>query len=90
MKVLDIIIGFIIGFITAFIGGFIYLFLFTKFNLFTNFEQIVFYGILPPVLKLGAILNIAVFFILLKFNKDDMAKGIIVSFVVISILAFFI
>lgn len=90
MKYTDIFIGFLIGLITAFVGGFLFLILFTTYNLFADFNFILQSGILGKVLKLGAILNLAVFFILLKFNKDFMARGIIVAFVVLTVLAFFI
>ena len=90
MKYIDILIGFVLGFITAFAGAFLYLYFFTSYNLFTDFQFILQSGILGQVLKLGAILNLAVFFILLKFNKDFMARGIIITFVVLTVLAFFI
>ena len=90
MKYIDLLMGCMLGLLTAFLGAFLYLYFFSPYNLFTDFNSILISGILGKVLKLGAILNLAVFFILLKFNKDTMARGIIATFIVLTILAFFI
>jgi len=90
MKFTHLLIGFFIGLLTAFLGAFLFLTFFSDFNLLADFDFILQSGILGKVLKLGAILNLIVFFILLKFNKDDMARGIIITFVVLTLLAFFI
>lgn len=90
MKYTDLFLGLLLGLLTALIGAFLYLLIFTPYNLFSDFDVILLYGILGQVLKLGAILNLAVFFILLKFNKDFMARGIIAAFIVLTVLAFFI
>lgn len=90
MKYLDLLYGFLIGLATAFVGAFLFLYFFAHYNLFTDFNTVLKAGILGQVLKLGAILNLAVFFILLKFNKDSIARGIIATFIVLTLLAFFI
>ncbi len=90
MKYTDLLLGLLLGLVTALVGAFLYLLIFTPYNLFSDFKIIMLSGILGMVLKLGAVLNLAVFFILLKFNKDNMAKGIIATFIVLTILAFFI
>lgn len=90
MNYKEVFIGFLIGLLTALLGGFLFLFFFTSYNLFADFNFILQSGILGKVLKLGALLNLGVFFILLKFNKDFMARGIIISFVALTLLAFFI
>jgi hypothetical protein len=90
MKFTQILIGFLIGLLSAFLGGFLFLLFFSDFNLFSDFNFILQSGILGKVLKLGALLNLVVFFLLLKFNKDDMARGIIITFVVLTLFAFFI
>jgi hypothetical protein len=90
MKFTQILIGFLIGLLSAFLGGFLFLLFFSDFNLFSDFNFILQSGILGKVLKLGALLNLVVFFLLLKFNKDAMARGIIITFVVLTLFAFFI
>ncbi len=90
MKYTQILIGFLIGLIAAFVGGYLFLTFFSSYNLFADFNFILQSGIVGKVLKLGALLNLAVFFLLLKFNKDDMARGIIITFVALTLLAFFI
>ncbi len=90
MKYSHLFIGFLIGLLTAFLGAFLFLLFFSDLNLLFDFNFILQSGILGKVLKLGAVLNLIVFFLLLKFNKDDMARGIIITFVVLTLFAFFI
>ena len=90
MNYKDLFIGFVLGMIVAFIGAFLFLLVATPYNLISDFKAVIDFGILGKALKLGAILNLAVFFILLKFNKDYVASGIIITFVAITLLAFFI
>ncbi len=90
MKFTQIIIGFLIGLLSAFLGGVLFLLFFSDFNLFSDFNFILQSGILGKVLKLGALLNLVFFFLLLKLNKDNMALGIIITFVALTLFAFFI
>jgi hypothetical protein len=43
-------------------------------------------GILNKVITLGAILNLIIFFILLQKNKDTMAKGVVFSMLIITVI----
>jgi hypothetical protein len=81
----DFFIGFIIGIFAAILGAFIFLKLFTHYNLFVDYKQLSNGKILGKVITLGAILNIAAFFILLKLKKEFMARGIVLSLIILTI-----
>lgn len=90
MEKKDIVIGFLIGIILAFIGAFLVVYLLTNVNLFTNYQFVKQQGILGKVITLGAILNIIVFFILLKKKKELMARGVILALFALTIYTLFI
>ena len=86
MEKKDLIIGFLIGIIGAFVGCFIFLEFFTEYGFIKGFAAMKNAGILNKVITLGAILNLIIFFILLQKNKDTMAKGVVFSMLIITII----
>jgi hypothetical protein len=90
MKKTDLIIGLLIGLLTAMLGSFLYLIIFTNFNLINDLQIIKQQGILGKVITLGTILNIVVFFILLQKKKEMMARGIVLSMIVLTLFTLFI
>ena len=90
MKKTDLLIGFIIGIVGALLGAILFLKLFTEVQTINDFHIVREQGILGKVLTLGAILNIIIFFILLKKNKELMARGIVLATIVLAILTMFL
>jgi hypothetical protein len=90
MEKKDFFIGFIIGIFAAILGAFIFLKLFTHYNLFLDYKQLSNAQLLGKVITLGAILNIIVFFILLKFKKEFMSRGVILATIILAILTLFL
>ncbi|RAR74116.1 hypothetical protein [Flavobacterium aciduliphilum] len=90
MKKTDLFIGFFIGLFTTFLGVFIFLKCFTELKTFTDLQLVKSEGVLGKVITLGAILNIFVFFLLLKINKELMARGIVLATLLLAILTLFI
>lgn len=86
MEKKDLIIGFLIGIIGAFVGCFIFLEFFTEYGFIKGFSVMKNSGILNKVITLGAILNLIIFFILLQKNKDTIAKGVVFSMLIITII----
>lgn len=85
MKKTDLLIGFFIGIVTTVLGTILFLVLFTKFHSISDISSIREEGILGKIVTLGAILNIVVFFLLLKLNKELMARGIILATIILAI-----
>ncbi len=89
MKKTDLLLGFFIGIIGAVLGTELFLHLRTQFDLFKDFNLIKAEGILGKVITLGAILNIIVFFILMKINRELMARGVVLATIILAILTVF-
>jgi hypothetical protein len=90
MNKIDLLFGFLIGFITTIIGCFVFIQLFTEWNFTTGIQIMRAEGYLGKIITLGSILNLIAFTILLKLNKDLMAKGIILAVILMTILTLFL
>jgi hypothetical protein len=69
MKKTDLLIGFFIGILAAFLGVILFLWLFTELRTVADLQIAKEEGILGKVMTLGAILNLLLFFLLLKFKN---------------------
>jgi hypothetical protein len=90
MNKKDLFIGFIIGILTSLLGSYLFLVFFTQFDLSSGIQIIKQHGYLGKVITLGTILDLVVFTILLKRNKELMARGVVLAVIVIAISTFFI
>ena len=86
----DLFLGCIIGIISAIIGSFIFMRFFTKYNFVEGIISLRQAGHLGQLITLGAILNIIIFFILLKLNKEVMARGIVFATIILTIITLFV
>ncbi|HMI07217.1 MAG TPA: hypothetical protein VK528_06705, partial [Flavobacterium sp.] len=68
MKKIDLLIGVFIGVAASVIGSFIFIEAFTNYGFMEGISTIRAQGNLGKGITLGAILNLIVFFILLKFD----------------------
>ena len=85
-----IVLGILIGFICTLIGASVYLAIFTKFSLFANFDVLIAEHILGKVVALGSVLNLLVFLIFIKLNKELIARGIVLATLLIAIATIFV
>lgn len=85
MKKTDLLIGFIIGIAASFLGMFLFLELFTEYEFTTGITMMKKEGHLGKIITLGALLNIAAFFILLKSKKEMMARGVVLATIILAI-----
>jgi hypothetical protein len=90
MKKTDLLIGVVIGIIAPLIGSFIFIEVFTPYSFGQGITVMSGQGVLGKVITLGAILNIAAFFVLLRFNKDMMGKGVILATILLTIFTLFL
>lgn len=86
----ELIFGFLIGLVLAFVGTYLYVAAFTQFNLFRDFAILNSYGLVGKVITLGSLLTVGLFLYLFYTKKDDWAKGVLASIMVLLILTFFI
>ena len=85
MNRTDLILGLLLGLLGALAGAFLFLALFTPYTLSDGLLIVRETDQISKVLSLGAIVNLALFFLLLRFRKDVMAKGVILSMFVITL-----
>ncbi|WET04775.1 hypothetical protein [Flavobacterium sp. YJ01] len=78
-------IGFIIGIFTALLGSYLFITFFTNFDISSGLQIIKEQGYLGKIITLGTLLDLAVFAILLKRNKELMARGVILAVIVLAI-----
>jgi hypothetical protein len=86
MNKLDMAYGFLIGIAASFIGSYLFITLFTGYNYIDGLEIMRSKGQLGKIITLGAILNLGAFFLLLKFKKEMMARGVILATIILTII----
>lgn len=90
MRKTDIFIGVLIGIASAVIGCYLFVEAFTPYHFMDGIAVYRAQQILGKVITLGAILNIAIFFLLLKFNKEMMARGVILATILLTLVTLFV
>ncbi len=90
MDKLDWLYGFLLGITAAALGSYIFITAFTDFDFMDGVTVLRYEGIFGKLIKLGALLNIGVFFLLLHFKKETMAKGVILATAFLAVLTFFV
>lgn len=83
-------LGMLIGILCTILGTSLYLFLFTSYNLFYDITMINAEHILGKIIALGSTLNLIFFLIFLKLNKELVARGIVLSTLLVAIVTIFI
>lgn len=78
----DILIGFLVAIFATFGGVFIYLEYFSRYSFDETLQLIVEGKLYGKVLSIAAIPNLFVFFIYLKKNQDNRAKGVLLATIV--------
>jgi DNA-binding transcriptional regulator of glucitol operon len=90
MKKIDLFYGLIIGLTTSLIGIYMFIIAFTPYSFLGGLQLLKYEGKLGKIVTLGILLNIGMFFGLLKYKKETMAKGIILGVILFSIINLFI
>lgn len=86
MKKTDLIIGLIIGIAAALVGTALFLTLFTDYGFIKGITLLKQEGQLGKVITLGTVLNLILFFVLLKFKKEMMARGVVLATIILAIV----
>jgi hypothetical protein len=87
---IDLLIGFIIGIITSLLGCFLFILLFTKYSFIVGIELLQADGKLGKIITLGTVLDLIVFWVMLKSYKEFMARGVILAVIVLTIITLFV
>lgn len=86
----DILFGFIIGMVTSLLGCFLFIRLFTDYTFVSGMELLQGEGKLGKIITIGTILDLIVFWALLKYYKEFMARGVILAVIVLTIITLFV
>lgn len=90
MEKIKVIYGMFIGFGVSFLGVYLFLEFFTEYSFFEGIEVMKTNNSLGKLITLGCILNLSVFFLMLKIKQDLIAKGIVLSAIFIAISTIFL
>ncbi len=86
MRKFDLIYGALISLVATFLGSFIFIETFTNYTFISGIQIFKSQGLLGKIITLGAILNLVLFFILLKLNLELMARGVILGTILLTIV----
>ncbi len=75
----EIVIGFLVGIICNTLGMLLYILLFSKLSIKTTLLLAKEDGHLGSIIALGALLNLAAFFLFLKINREYRARGVLIA-----------
>lgn len=90
MNKKDLLLGFLIGFVSTLLGSYLFIAFFTDFRFIAGIQILKSQGNLGKLITLGCILTLIAFGILLKMNKEIMARGVVLAVIVLAILTLFI
>ena len=89
MNKIELLIGFVIGILASLIGCFLFISFFTDFDFVAGVQAMKSEGKIGKLITLGSILDLVAFGILLKMNKDIMARGVVLAVIMIAIITLF-
>jgi hypothetical protein len=89
MNKIDLLIGFGIGILASIIGSYLFIAFFTAYDFMAGIESMKSEGKLGKLITLGSILDLVAFGILLKLNKELMARGVVLAVIIIAIVTLF-
>nr|WP_315251711.1 hypothetical protein [uncultured Flavobacterium sp.] len=90
MNKTDILIGFVIGILGSLLGMFLYITIATDFGFISGIQIMKSQGNLGKIVTLGSILDLVAFAVLLKMNKELMARGVVLAVIALTIVTLFL
>lgn len=89
MNKIDLFYGFLIGLIASLLGSFLFMTFFTDYEFIEGIRILKSQGYLGKLITVGSLLDLAAFGILLKMNKELMARGVVLAVFVLTIATIF-
>jgi hypothetical protein len=86
MNKIDLLYGFLIGLIASLLGSFLFMTFFTDYEFIEGVRILKSQGYLGKLITVGSLLDLAAFGILLKMNKELMARGVVLAVFVLTII----
>jgi len=82
--------GFLLDIFGSVLGDFIFITLFTPYNFIQGIQIMKSQEVLGKLITLGSILDLIVFAVLLKLDKDHIEQGVLLAVIVLTLLTLFI
>ena len=89
MNKIDLLYGFIIGLAASLLRSFLFMTLFTDYEFIEGVWILKSQGYLGKLITVGSLLDLAAFGILLKMNKELMARGVVLAVFILTIATIF-
>lgn len=86
MKYRDLIIGMLLAVLASLLGSFIFIKFVAGLDFVSGFMFYKSHGLLGKIITLGAAVNLVLFFVLLKMNKELVARGVVLGMFVLTII----
>ncbi|MFY8111737.1 MAG: hypothetical protein ACOVKP_07000 [Flavobacterium sp.] len=86
MNKIDVLYGFLIGLAASLLGSFLFMTFFTDYEFIEGVQILKSQGYLGKLITVGSLLDLAAFGILLKINKELMARGVVFSVIILTII----
>ncbi|QKJ65097.1 hypothetical protein HQN62_00100 [Flavobacterium sp. M31R6] len=90
MNKIDLLIGFLIGILASLLGMFLYITLVVHSDFMAGIQSMKNEGHLGKIVTLGSIMDLIAFGILLKMNKEIMARGVVLAVIMLTIVTLFL
>jgi hypothetical protein len=90
MNKIDLLIGFVIGILSSLLGMFIYLKFVAHTDFINGIQLMKSQGNLGKIVTLGSVFSLISFGILLKLNKELMARGVVLAVIILTIVTLFL
>lgn len=82
----NLFVGAMLAFLTCGIGSFVFIELVAGMDFIQGLQFYRAHQMLGKIITLGAILNLLLFFVLLKKNKEQMARGVVLGLIVLTVV----
>ncbi len=90
MNKIELFYGILIGFVSTVIGSCLFVIIFTPYTIAEAVQVLSANGQLANTVRLGAILNLIAFFVLLHYKKELMARGVFLATIILAIITLLI
>jgi hypothetical protein len=90
MNKKDLITGFLIGIASSFLGMFLYITIVLHLDFLAGIQSMKSQGQLGKIVTLGSIVDLIAFGILLKLNREMMARGVVLAVIALTIVTLFL
>lgn len=87
MSKKHILLGLIIGLLTAIVGMFLFLKFFTPYSFVEGWKIMKYQGQTGKLIAIGAVPNLLIFFVFLKFDQEMTARGVVLATIIITALS---